>query len=211
MKWRNSSIRSTFKRSKRERDSLNREPLHRFVLSDSQFTIHESHGTLLVVDHDRAVCRRSYRDGAAGIAGNDDHSRGRDHSPSNAWSGKEHRLVEYRCPCSAHARNLCARFSQRLLRRKIFWRDEMGYVRRYPWCAHRHCFWNHRIVCWTGYWCDSRRIYRREEDDRRWPSRLGELARKSRWDDRQACDRARHDHDFLCDCASTLLNQEKRN
>src|SRR5213075_102190 len=41
MKWRNSSIRSTFKRSKRERDSLNREPLHRSVLSDSQFTIHE--------------------------------------------------------------------------------------------------------------------------------------------------------------------------
>src|SRR5438874_8127187 len=176
MKWRNSSIRSTFKRSKRERDSLNREPLHRSVLSDSQFTIHESHGTLLVVDHDRAVCRRSYRDGAAGIAGNDDHSRGRGHSPSNAWPGEKHRLVEHRCPCSANAHNLCARFCQRLLRRQIFWRDEMGNAWRCPWRDRRYLFRNRRLVCWTGYWCDRRRIYRREEDDRRWPSWLGELA-----------------------------------
>src|SRR5204863_2642739 len=67
-------------------------------------------------------------------------------------------------------------------------------------------FWNHRIVCWTGYWCDSRRIYRREEDDRRWPSRLGEFAGKSRWNDRQIDDRARDDHDFLYDRAAAILS-----
>src|SRR6266705_2864249 len=81
----------------------------------------------------------------------------------------------------------------------------MGNVRRGFGRARRAVFWNRWVVCWPGDRRDRRGVYRREENDRRWPRRLGKPARQPRRHDRQTRDRARHDHDFSHERAFTHL------
>src|SRR6266513_2837577 len=177
-----------------------------FPIHNSRITIHESHGTLLVADHDRAFCRWVDRYRCAVFAGNGNHSGRSDHSPYHAWPGEKYRLAGHLHSCPPYTRNVCARFSERLLWRQVLRSDQMGNARRHSWRTHRHLFRNHRLVCWTGDWRDPGRIRCRQKNDRRWPGRLGEFVGKSRRNDRQIDDRAGDDHDLLYDGAAAILS-----
>src|SRR6266550_1079099 len=103
-------------------------------------------GTLLVVAHGHPVCDRSDRDGAAGVSGNDYHFGWSPPSPSDAWPGKKYWLENHCNSPAVDPRDLCARFSERLLRSEIFRGDKMGNVRRDVGRAPWPLFWHRRAV-----------------------------------------------------------------
>src|ERR1700737_3826663 len=167
----------------------------------------KTRGTLLVALCDRVLCRRVNRHGCADSPWAHHHSGRCGHSSHDARPGEKHRLADDRRSRFAYPRDLRARFSRQLFRRKIFRRNQMGDVRRHHRRAHRPFLRNYWLVRRSRNRGDRGRIQRWQENDRCGQSGLGEFARQSRRDDRQTRDRAGHEHDLPHDGAAADLKQ----